>query len=250
MAPPPANGGGLSATPPLRDGRVRWSPGEAWRWRHAAVDPEGRLGRDATPGERALGTPTPVLPVTMGGGGSAIEEGRIAPGRRVSSPTRRAPEVRVGGAGAGRRWGVPSLLARALPPPTLLRTHSRSASEGSNAGLKPPPNFGLSAVCAPARAPRPGSRWAPSAGGPPPPPHTLSRTHSRSASEGSNTGHTPAPNFGLSAPCPAAGCALATAPNAGPGLQRAPSNGGPPPPARGPCPRICWMAHHSRTLHT
>ena len=174
MASPRANGGGLSATPPLHDGRVWWSHGEAWRWRHAAVDLGGRLGGDATPGERAHGAPIPAPPATVGGGASAIGEGHIAPGRRVSSPSRvrRALEARVGGAGG--RWGDPSLLALALPPHILLRTHSRSASAGSNTGYLPAPNFGLSAVCAPARVPRPGARQASSAGGPPPPPQNLS----------------------------------------------------------------------------
>ena len=227
----------MSATPPLHDGRVWWSPGEAWRWRHAAVDPGGRPGGDATPGERAHRAPLPAPPATVGGGASSIGEGRIAPGRRVSSPSRvrLAPEARV--VGAGGRWGDPSLLAPALPPHILLRTHSMSSSAGSNTGHLPALNFGLSAVCAPAMVPRHGSRRASSANGPSPPPQNLSRTHCMSASEGSNTGHLHAPSLGLFSP--AAGCAPATAPNAGPGLQWAPPSGDPPPPARAPRPRTC-----------
>ena len=137
------------------------------------------------------------------------------------------PHLDIGLERALPRWqGAPSFHARALPPPTLSRTHSRLADEGSNDGLKPAPNFGLfapctAAGCALATAPNagPGLRWAPPIGGPPPPDRALSRTHSRLADEGSNDELKPAPSFGLFAPCPAEGCALATAPSAGPGFQ-------------------------------
>ena len=156
------------------------------------------------------------------------------------------PHLDLGLERALPRWrGVPSFHARTLPPPTLSRTHSRLADEGSNDGLKPTPSFGLFAFCtaegcALATAPNagPGFRWAPPIGGPPPD-RALSRTHSRLADEGSNDELKPAPSFGLFAPCTAEGCALATAPNAGPRFQWAPPNGGPPPPDRALCPRIC-----------
>jgi len=136
------------------------------------------------------------------------------------------PHLDIGLERALPRWqGAPSFHARALPPPTLSRTHSRLADEGSNDGLKPTPSFGLFAFCtaegcALATAPNagPGFRWAPPIGGPPPD-RALSRTHSRLADEGSNDELKPAPSFGLFAPCPAEGCALATAPSAGPGFQ-------------------------------
>ena len=83
------------------------------------------------------------------------------------------------------------------------------------------PALPQAAGCALATAPNagPGFRWAPPIGGPPPPDRALSRTHSRLADEGSNDELKPAPSFGLFAPCPAEGRALAAAQSAGPGFQ-------------------------------